>query len=269
MQLKMVALTRKQNGAYVARKAIPADVRESHFKLYGSRYETKFYASAQTPPDVAKQLFAEWYAQREERIAALRRPAGGDGKHLSHKEAHALAGEWYCWFIGQFEEEPGRADAWDTALSLFADASFRFVPSDLPPDEIDEFIDGDEQTQAHLGAIACDWGRVSQFLADKGIVLSAGARQRLAAAIVTEYVAAVTLLRKRANGDYTRDQRPGRFPVAPEGRPAGMTCWQLFEAWVKERNPKPATGIGAVVCSCICRITSGCATSQPSLSWTQ
>jgi len=44
MSFKMVALSHcKQTGAYVARKAIPADVRDAHQKLYGARWETKFY----------------------------------------------------------------------------------------------------------------------------------------------------------------------------------------------------------------------------------
>jgi hypothetical protein len=50
MHFKMVALTRcKKTGAYIARKGIPADVRDAHEKLYGARWEAKFYARGSGP----------------------------------------------------------------------------------------------------------------------------------------------------------------------------------------------------------------------------
>jgi hypothetical protein len=48
------------------------------------------------------------------------------------------------------------------------------------------------------------------------------------------------LLPRRADGNYSKDRRPAQFPKIA-ARAAGMTCWELFEAWAKERQPKPST----------------------------
>jgi integrase len=45
-------------------------------------------------------------------------------------------------------------------------------------------------------------------------------------------------LARHAEGDYSPDVWVERFPKMAT---AGMTCWQLFEAWLAERKPKPAT----------------------------
>lgn len=242
MRLKMVSLTRKSNGAFLARKGIPADVRERYFKLYGVRYEAKFYASSRTPTSEVKQRFAEWCAEADARIGALRQEATGVERTLSHREAHALAGEWYVWFVNLFEEDPGAPDDWSMAQSLLSDASHRFVPAELLPDEVEEFMDEDEETQRHLGTVAWGHGRVSQFLSERKCVLSVASQGKLAAAVFPEYVAAAALLKRRAEGNYAKDERPSRFPSSTKTKQqAGMTCWQLFEAWVGERQPKPST----------------------------
>lgn len=241
MRLKMVSLTRKSNGAFVARKGIPADVRERYSKQYGARFEVKFYASGRTPIGEVKRRFAEWSAEAEERIASLRRVTTGEGVPLSHREAHALAGEWYAWFVELFEDDPGTADNWRMAASALSDASYRYVPGDLPPDEVGEFVNEDEATQRLLGAVSWDHGRVSQFLSSKSLMLSASGREKLAATILPEYIAAINLLTRRAEGDYATDTRPDRFPAPLRPGSSGMSCWQLFEAWVHERQPKPST----------------------------
>jgi hypothetical protein len=128
MHLKMVALTRKPSSAFVARKAIPAEIRKSYEKLYGCRRETKFYASSKTPPTKARRQFAEWLSGIEERIAELRRSAAGVGRHLTHREAFVLAGEWYAWFLAQYEDEPGLGADWEK-LALNALLA-RAVPED-------------------------------------------------------------------------------------------------------------------------------------------
>lgn len=65
------------------------------------------------------------------RFDLLRRSARGEGRPLSHREAHALAGEWYMWFVPQFEDEPGDPEGWEAALDLLIAASERFLPTDL------------------------------------------------------------------------------------------------------------------------------------------
>ena len=239
--LKMVALKTLPSGAHVARKVVPSDIREAHEKLYGSRRETKFYARAGTPIEEVRCRFAAWKAEVEERVATLRKDARGEGRTLTHREAHALAGEWYAWFVAQWEDEPGRTFDWEMALELYADAHQRYLPEDLEPDEVDEFLSTDARARQHIRSVVADSGRTTQFLAERGVVLTPAARDRFLDAVVPEYAVAVRLLGRRAEGDYTPDDRPMRHPKAGSGKLAGLTCWQVFEAWVCERQPKPAT----------------------------
>jgi hypothetical protein len=67
--------------------------------LYGPRLEAKFYAAVGTKPALAKQEFNEWLAETEGRISAIRGNRNGDGIALTPRQARALAGEWYHWFI--------------------------------------------------------------------------------------------------------------------------------------------------------------------------
>jgi len=54
---------------------------------------------------------------------------------------------------------------------------------------------------------------------------------------------AFSLLEKRANGDYSRDETPDAFPVFNAGpvRASGVGCWELFEAYVHVVKPAPTT----------------------------
>jgi hypothetical protein len=53
----------------------------------------------------------------------------------------------------------------------------------------------------------------SLFLAHSGIVLSNEARDLFLDAVEPEFVAAIWLLKKRAEGDYTLDGRLQKFPA--------------------------------------------------------
>jgi hypothetical protein len=75
MPFVIPALKRSPSGAYVARKSIPKDVRDTYERLYGQRWEAKFSLPALTRPQDAKARFAAWLAEIEERITAIR-----DGK---------------------------------------------------------------------------------------------------------------------------------------------------------------------------------------------
>jgi hypothetical protein len=65
------------------------------------------------------------------------------------------------------------------------------------------------------------------FLAERAIVLTPEARDRFLGIVVGEYATAVRLLERRAEGNYSPDKHPTKFPALQ--RPAGMTCWRLFE----------------------------------------
>jgi hypothetical protein len=45
----------------------------------------------------------EWATGIEARIAAIRAERKGEGRTVAPKEARALAGEWYHWFVAHME----------------------------------------------------------------------------------------------------------------------------------------------------------------------
>jgi integrase len=239
MRLKMVSLTRKPNGTYTARKGIPADVRDRYFALYGVKRERKFYASASTPLTEVKHRFAEWSAETDAQISAIRQVATGAGRSLTHREACALAGEWYAWFRSLHEDEPGGAAHWEElALHALLARVLPATPGDNGPLDRLKIASVDPKAAR---AFAQDHGLTGRFLLERGLVLTPEALDRFLDAVAPELEMIALRLRRHAEGDYTPDDREARFPKARGAKLAGWDCWQLFEAWVNERKPKPST----------------------------
>ena len=78
-------------------------MREEYGRLYGARYEAKFYAPASTKKHEASQQYREWLNEVEGRIAAIRAARDGTGQSLTPQQARKLAGEWYDWFIARHQ----------------------------------------------------------------------------------------------------------------------------------------------------------------------
>jgi hypothetical protein len=112
MPFGMTALTRAKSGAYSARKGIPKDVQDEYERLYGCRWEAKLTLPAMLKHAEAKAQHCAWLAEIETRIDTIRAKQNGGGQTLSQKQAWALAGEWYRWFVAQYEENPGTPDRW-------------------------------------------------------------------------------------------------------------------------------------------------------------
>jgi hypothetical protein len=112
MAVKMVALVRSKNGEFVARKGIPVDVREAYARFYGVKWEAQLKLPAGTPKHEAKTRHGEWLAEVENRIATLRATVKGEGQPLTRLNAIALAGQWYTWFVAQYEADPGVPKRW-------------------------------------------------------------------------------------------------------------------------------------------------------------
>ena len=94
MTVPMASLTKdRKTGDWVARKGIPADVREEHQRLYGQRWEALFRAKAGTPYPEARRLFTDWLAEAEGRIKTLRDAARGEGRSLTLRERQAGKGQ--------------------------------------------------------------------------------------------------------------------------------------------------------------------------------
>ena len=113
MAITITSLRRAPNGDWYSRKGIPADVREAYRAAFGRSREEFFRQPPGLALGAAKQALREWDAAITSRIEALRAAKRGEGQALSHREAHALAGEWYSWFVAQYEDEPGEGEGWD------------------------------------------------------------------------------------------------------------------------------------------------------------
>ena len=107
----MVMLRQDSKGNFSARKRLPDNMREEYGRLYGARFEAKFFAPASIGTYNAKQKFREWEAEVASRIAAIRAAQRGEGTDLTHKDAVGLAGEWYNWFVARYENDPGKTRA--------------------------------------------------------------------------------------------------------------------------------------------------------------
>ena len=215
MTVRMTTLRRARNGDWLSRKAIPIDVREAYQAAHGLSREERFRRDASLPIERAKQELREWEATICSRINVLRAARNGDGLSLSQKDAHALAGEWYLWFVGQHEDEPGRIEGWDLEKERLDDAYARFAPrdADLPDDGWTEA----PRVRRHVRATLAEIGRIPTFLVERNQTLMPEAHELFLDTVETEYVAAIALLRRRAEGDFSKDKRPLRFPQLPTG----------------------------------------------------
>ena len=94
----MVGLRQDTKGNFSARKRLPDDVREEYGRRYGQRVEAKFFAPASKGAADAKRV-SRLEAEVAGRIAAIRAERTGEGVPLTPRQARALAGEWYEWFV--------------------------------------------------------------------------------------------------------------------------------------------------------------------------
>jgi integrase len=248
----MVTLRQDSRGNYSARKRIPDDVREEYGRLYRARFEAKFSAPASVGLQEAQRRFREWEAKVAGNIETIRRTQRGEGIDLNHKEAHALAGEWYNWFVARHEEQPGKPEQWDTAFWHLVDAMAEALPDDVQAAELErnEHLLTEwaayPEVRAAVRPIISDFGYTAQFLAGKRLVLTNAARDQFLDAVLQKIMHAVSLLERRAKGDYEPDELPKSFPPPftqrrDQGKSTGPTPSELFEAWVKARHPSHST----------------------------
>jgi hypothetical protein len=241
-----------KSGSIVHRIGIPKDVRADYERLYGQRWEAKLTLPAGTKPQEAKVRISEFTATAETQIAAIRAAQRGEGQSLTQRQAFALAGEWYMWFVARHEENPGTVEHWQVMWDVLNDRL-----EDHAPDWVIE--DGwrdlewtkEPDVRAGVRPLIADEAKTAQFLASKGVVLNTEAQAAFLDCVLEEFMAAILLLERRANKDYSVDTRLAEFPKF-DGRkivrPTGKTSpWQLFEAWVKARTPA-ASGVNRWRC---------------------
>jgi integrase len=249
MALRMVALNKAADGRWFARKVIPEDVRDQYASLYGMRREAHLKLPGDTPRAEAKVQLAEWTAEIETRIETLRAQKNGKGQPLTKINAVALAGRWYIWFVKQHEDDPGPEKRWkDVGEQLIWDVLYPHAPDSYLEDPKADphwaaWIKDPEVREAVRPQIA-EEARVARFLASEGLALNTEAYARFVDAVSDNLYPAISLLQRRAAGDYSPDPTPETFPPFTEGparASSGPSCWELFEAFVKATKPAENT----------------------------
>nr|WP_049961972.1 hypothetical protein [Methylobacterium sp. B34] len=244
MAVPMTSLNRATNGDWFARKGIPKDVREAYKRAYGVSQEERFRRPASLSTGTAKAELRDWDATITSRIEALRASARGDGRGLTHREAHGLAGQWYSWFVGRHQDEPGEPERWEHLHEQLEDACHRLVGQSVGAPDDDDEQPASPAARRHVRATVTELGHVATFLGEQGIRLTQEAADAFLDVVEGELDAAFYALKRRAEGDYAPDERPMRHPefkALPRAKTAGLTCWSLFEAWINERRPGAAT----------------------------
>jgi integrase len=245
MAFRVARMARVKSGALKARKAIPEDVKDDYQALYGKRWEELFRTPAGCSPQRAKTLHGAWLEEIESRIAVLRAKQRGEGHDLTQKQALALAGEWYRWFTGPYDDDPGKPDRWADLhealweLLIHAAGDEETGTVDLEAPEV--------RTEIHprLAAEA----KTDQFLASKGEVLTPEAMALFLNEVIRQFSEATKLLERKARRDYSPDQHLQTLPLydrpnalnGPKRSKSGKTCVGLFEAHVKGRQPAAST----------------------------
>jgi hypothetical protein len=216
----------KKKNTYVARKRLPADVREEYERRYDAGSEAVLRSAASKGKAVALERFAKWEVEVNQRIDLIRKEQRGEGINLDFKQAVALAAEWYRWFVAKYEDNPGDPEAYETALWNVVDEMREFAPEEIRAQPLDGNMDwaDDPEVREGIRPLIADLGQTSQFLAHRGIVLSNAARGLFLDRVISELQAALVTLESRARGDYSPDNRHDTthpsHPVIRLSRPA-------------------------------------------------
>ena len=211
--IRMTSLRRAPNGDWLARKMVPKDVRA------GTRPRL---ASPKRPASVHRHRPAGTPPSKPSAIGTPRSPHGsnvsaearGEGlPSLTHRQVHALVGDWYVWFVAQHEEEPGTPEQWDFIAEEYETSFSKFASADGG-------LDDDHQNAASRSPVvrrsvhrALVIGLCGRVPSQRNVVLADEAKSVLLDALEDDFLPALATLRRRADGNYERDRRPEKFPA--------------------------------------------------------
>jgi hypothetical protein len=236
----MASLRQDDRGNYVSRRKLPLDVRDEYGRLFGQRHEAKFFRHASTDRREAQRHFNEWSAEVDGNIIAIRARRDGTGLALTPAEARRLAGEWYTWWAARHTNaDEHQIEHWrDAVTDAFQSA---VTEAETVTFTSDELWTRSEDVRDAVRPVLADIGDTAQFLAAKRLTLTNAARNLFLDWLWHDLAAALKWLERRAQGDYGPDKYAERFPKEAQGHDSGLTPWQLFELWVKERKPAAGT----------------------------
>ncbi|MDF2620613.1 MAG: integrase family protein [Xanthobacteraceae bacterium] len=233
----------RTSGRWRFRKVVPEALRARIGK-------TEIVRWLGTDRDEARRRNAELHAEWEARFAAL-----ADGiTVLSRKQALALAGRWYQWFVARHDDDASTTpEGWQLSLEALQalEATGGLLDErDISP--LDETPRGPKTTQ-RVHAFLHDRGHLAQFFLDEGVTLAPASLPLFMEAMEDQFYAAHQRLMQLASGDYSPDERPARFPMwertAPVSKPSGsaaasgekLTLPALFKQW-KDAHPEISPG---------------------------
>jgi integrase len=230
-----------REGGFIARKVIPVDIRDKYAKLYGQRTEERLITGPM-PVLLARAKHREWSSEIEARFANLRAARSGEGRSLTPKEARALAGEWYGWFTTRMAASNWPPDVWDhyrwqVCSELYGPAMAGGVFSGDPLD----FWERDSGMRDRVRPIIADEAKSHQFLAAKQLTLDPASRTMFVDYVTRDFFAAVTLLARRARGDFGPDKWAEQFPRYEGVGDPSLSAWALFERWIDKAKPAAST----------------------------
>jgi integrase len=228
-------------GGFVARKVVPFDVRNEYAKLFGRRTEERLNTGPM-PVLLARARHREWCSEIEARFANIRAERKGEGCTITPKEARALAGEWYGWFTARMAASNWPPDVWEdyqaqVRSDLYGPAMVGGVFSGDPLD----FWERDSAMRERVRPIIADEAKSQQFLAAKRLVLNSASRIMFVDYVTRDFFAAVTLLARRARGDYGPDKWAEQFPRHEGTADSSLSPWVLFERWIGKAKPANST----------------------------
>jgi integrase len=234
----MVKLRKDSRGNYVARKRLPDDVRQDYGRLYGQSHEVKFHAPASTKRQDAERQFHEWEAETNARIAALRAQQTGEGVPLTRRQARALAGEWYEWFLARHSSSE---KDWQQACDQVQDAMREAIGEKRwAENDPNELWEHDEELREAMRPVLADVGETAQFIAAKAVVPNNEARDVFLDFLYRDLAAALKRLMRMSEGDYSPDEYRKLFPKS-EDADSGLRPAQLFGQWAQEREAAAGT----------------------------
>lgn len=240
--LRMASPQLHRNGVYYARLAVPADLQAA----LGRKENTK---SLQTrDPREAASLFKIRMAEVEEEWAALRAglavvaemPRSELPVHaLTQKEAHGLAGEIYRRTVAAHQDEPGNPEYWKSKLRHVQ----RALPAHARVSDIYIPFAGQLHNRPSVQAVRMFGADALALAAEHGFSLDAVGLARLTQAAASASAQAYEVLGRNADGDYSPDNRAGRFPpveLAINNEPA-ISTEELLTRWKGQPGHAPKT----------------------------
>jgi integrase len=232
-----------KTGVYYFRKVVPDELRS----LVG-RGEVRKSLGTKTPREAALR-HAEEAAKVAAQWDALRRGP----EPLTLKEATALAGLWYRWFVPKYEDDPGTDPAaWTEMAYDLHEAGLDWRPG-TEADDPSEERPRSRGTQRQVNEFLTERARLDEFFKVHDIHLAASQRPAFMEALEAEFYAAVRLLARRAKRDYRPDKRPEQFPAwtpptvkkaATDDAQGALTLTGILDGWWKEAQAtgrKPST----------------------------